>query len=244
MRENVTIQNVPIANLYEAEFFEIFQEYLEDHRQRTILFANAHSCNVAQKDVGFLIAVKEADLVLPDGIGLKIAGKVIGHSIKANLNGTDLLPKVLSVAAEKNLRIFFLGGEPGVAEKAKEQLINRIPQLRIVGVHHGYFTHEEQRNVIEEINRSEAELLLVGLGVPFQEKWIWQFRSEIGTKFLFGVGAFLDFSAGRFTRAPLMFRNFGIEWLFRLYQEPRRLFTRYVFGNITFLLRTFCSNIF
>lgn len=244
MTENVTIQKVPIANLYELEFFEIFQEYLKDRRQRTILFANAHSCNVAQKDVEFLMAVRAADLVLPDGIGIKIAGKVIGHSIKANLNGTDLLPKVLLVAAEKNSRIFLLGGEPGVAEKAKEQLIKRIPQLRIVGVHHGFFTQEEHCNVIEEINRSEAELLLVGLGVPFQEKWIWQFRNEIGAKLLFGVGAFLDFSAGRFARAPLIFRNLRIEWVFRLYQEPRRLFTRYVFGNITFLLRTFCSNIY
>lgn len=241
---NVMIQDVPITNLYEAEFFEIFQKYLEDCRQRIIFFANAHSCNVAQKDIEFLNALGAADLVLPDGIGLKIAGKVIGHPIKANLNGTDLLPKVLSVAAENNLRIFFLGGEPGVAEEAKKQLINRIPQLRIVGVHHGFFTHAEHANVIKEINRSRAELLLVGLGVPFQEKWIWQFRNEIDVKLLFGVGAFLDFSAGRFTRAPLMFRNFGIEWLFRLYQEPRRLFARYVFGNITFLLRTFRSHIF
>lgn len=241
---NVMIQDIPITNLYEAEFFEIFQKYLEDCRQKIIFFANAHSCNVAQKDIEFLNALGAADLVLPDGIGLKIAGKVIGHPIKANLNGTDLLPKVLSVAAENNLRIFFLGGEPGVAEEAKKQLINRIPQLRIVGVHHGFFTHAEHANVIKEINRSKAELLLVGLGVPFQEKWIWQFRNEIDAKLLFGVGAFLDFSAGRFTRAPLMFRNFGIEWLFRLYQEPRRLFARYVFGNITFLLRTFRSHIF
>lgn len=244
MRKSFTIQDVPISNLYEEEFFEIFQKYMEGLRQRIVFFANAHSCNVAQKDIEFLNALGAADLVLPDGIGLKIAGKFVGHSIKANLNGTDLLPKVLAAAAEKNLKIFFLGGEPGVAEIAKEQLLYKMPQLRIVGVHHGFFTNAEQRNVIKEINRSGAELLLVGLGVPFQEKWIWQFRNEIDAKLLFGVGAFLDFSAGRFPRAPLMFRNFGIEWLFRLYQEPRRLFARYVFGNISFLLRTFTSHLF
>ncbi len=233
------IQNVPISNLYEVEFFEIFQKYLQDPSQRIIFFANAHSCNVAQKDIVFLNALQEADLVLPDGMGLKIAGKISGYPIKANLNGTDLLPKVLAVVAEKQLRIFFLGGEPGVAEEAKMQLMNKIPQLRIVGDRHGFFTHEEEKDVIEEINSSEADLLIVGLGVPFQEKWIMENRHKIAVRLVFGVGAFLDFSAGRFKRAPLVLRKLGLEWVFRFYQEPRRLFSRYVFGNMTFLLRTF-----
>ena len=238
MEKLVTIQRVPIANLYENEFFEIFHEYLHNDRQRLIFFANAHTCNVAQNDVEFLEALQEADLVLPDGMGLKIAGKFMGQSIKANLNGTDLLPKILSAAANEDIKIFFLGGEPGVASDAKERLINRIPQLNIVGVRNGFFHQEECRQVIEEINASEAELLIVGLGVPLQEKWILKFKKEISATLIFGVGAFLDFSAGKFSRAPFVFRQFGLEWLFRLYQEPRRLFARYVLGNTSFLLRT------
>ena len=172
-------------------------------------------------------------------MGVRIAGKVSGHPIKANLNGTDLLPKVLEAAADEGIQVFFLGGKPGVAQKAKEQLMRRIPKLEVVGVHHGYFSDEEHEKVIEDINRSRARLLLVGLGVPFQEKWIWKFRNHIEAKLFFGVGAFLDFSAGRFTRAPFIFRKYGLEWMYRLYQEPRRLLKRYIFGNMTFLFRTF-----
>ena len=238
MEKIVTIHKVPISNLIEAEFFEKFQEFIQGQRQRIIFFANAHSCNVAQKDSEYLAALREADLILPDGIGLKIAGKILSHPIRDNLNGTDLLPKVLSLAAERNLNVFFLGGELGIAEKAKLEIEKMFPQLQVVGTQNGFFEIHEVDSLIEKINSSRAELLLVGMGVPLQEKWIRKFREKIHVKIIFGVGAFFNFSAKQFPRAPKIFRQIGLEWMFRLYQEPGRLKGRYLLGNPVFLART------
>ncbi len=238
MKDVVTIHQIPIANFLESEFFEYFRLLIPRPAQQVIFFANAHSCNVAHRDKQFLTALQDADLVLPDGIGLKIAGTLMGHPVKANLNGTDLLPKVLAVAAESGLGVFLLGGEPGVAHQARARLVQTHPGLNIVGVHHGFFAAEEHHAVLAAINASGADLLIVALGVPLQEKWIMQYRHQLQIKFLFGVGAFLDFSAGRVARAPRVLRDHGLEWLFRLYLEPRRLFFRYGVGNITFLART------
>lgn len=240
----VTIQNVPISNLNETAFFSIFHEFIKSNETHTIFFANAHVLNVAQTDPGLMQALKEADLVLADGMGLKIAGKVLGQPFKANLNGTDLLPKILSLAAEAGITVFFLGGELGIAEQAKFELQKRIPRLCVVGSHHGFFDDKNVESLIENINMSGADLLLVGLGVPKQEKWIWQFRNKLRPKLLCGVGAFLDFSAGRFPRAPLFMRQIGLEWIFRFYKEPRRLFKRYILGNPIFLGRIIMHRFF
>ena len=235
----VNLHNVSVSNLDEEEFFSLIQDFLEHSKQRIIFFANAHVLNVANRDPDLLVALNGADLVLADGIGLQIAGRMLGHSIKANLNGTDLLPKVLSLAAKDNKKLFFLGGEPGVAEKAKSELEKMLPGLSVAGLHHGFFKQDEVEEIIAKINESKSEILFVAMGVPLQEEWIWKFRDRLEAKLLFGVGAYLDFSAGRFPRAPFFIRRIGLEWLFRFYQEPVRLFGRYMIGNITFLVRTF-----
>lgn len=235
--EFLTILDVPVHNLYESEFLERFISFIDQSEQRIIFFANAHSINVAQNDKHFLQALQDADLVLPDGIGLKIAGRIFGTPIKEDLGGTDLLPKVLALAEKRKLSIFLLGGEAGVSEKAKMEILCHFPSLNIVGTQHGFFNVSGSKNLIALINKMNPDILLVGMGVPLQEKWIWQFRKRIQARFLFGVGAFLDFSAKKIMRAPPIMRKIGMEWVYRFYKEPQRLFKRYIIGNPIFLYR-------
>ncbi len=237
-RNQVSIQNVGVDNLTQEEFFQYFETFVQEPRQRLIFFANAHAVNVARRDREFQTVLNHADLVLPDGIGLRMAGRILNTPIRANLCGTDLLPKILGYAEGKGLSVFLLGSRPGVAEKATHRLRKRLPSLSIVGWHHGHFRSSEVGRIISLINQANPDILLVAMGVPLQEKWIHRFGVELNARLIFGVGAFLDFQAGFIPRAPIYLRSMGMEWVYRFWQEPRRMWRRYLIGNSTFLFNT------
>ena len=131
-----------------------------------------------------------------------------------------------------------LGGKPGVAEKAMENAKAKFPAAKFIGAAPGFFADSaEEQKVIEKINALDPDILLVAMGVPKQEKWIAKHRHELVCGIALAVGGLLDFVSGRIPRAPVWMRRLGIEWCYRLYQEPRRMFRRYVIGNPLFLLR-------
>lgn len=171
---------------------------------------------------------------MPDGIGVAIAAKWYGTPVKANLNGSDLLPKLCQMPYS----IYFLGAAPGVTEKARMNLEHDYPGVKIVGADHGFFTNEAAEHAaIERINRVHPDILLVGMGVPRQEAWLFRHREALSCKVAMGVGGVFDFASGRIPRAPVWLRKLRLEWAYRLYNEPCRLFRRYVIGNPLFLLR-------
>ncbi len=201
----------------------------------TIQFINAHCVNVLEHDAAYRAALTAADYLLPDGSGLAIAARLAGVEMGENLNGTDLFPQICAEAAAAGVAIFLLGGQPGIAAAAAKTMRKRFPRLRIAGARHGYWTVAEQPGVIAEINESGAAILLVGLGVPRQEKWIASVRTDLLPAVVMGVGGLFDYYSGVIPRAPRLLRVTGLEWVWRLMQEPRRLFLRYVLGNPVFL---------
>ena len=203
----------------------------------TVAFLNAHCANTAARDAVYKRALTAADFVLPDGSGISLAAKMTGRKLTENLNGTDLCHPLCKEAARRGLSVYLLGARPGVAEKAAANLIHAIPGLRIAGTRDGFFSAEETDSVIDEINASEADILLVAMGVPLQDVWLYQHRRQINAKLAMGVGALLDFVAGEVTRAPVAVRKAGLEWVWRLGIEPRRMFNRYVVGNPVFMAR-------
>ena len=237
-RRLVNIQNVGVDNLTQEEVFQYFEIFLQEPQQRLVFFANAHVVNVARKDIEFRTILAHADLVLPDGIGLRMAGRILNTPIRANLCGTDLIPKILGYAGVKGLRVFLLGACPGVAEEAAQRLRERLPLLSIVGWHHGYFSSPEAGRIVSLINQTRPDILLVAMGVPLQEKWIHRFFADLNARLFFGVGAFLDFQSGNVPRAPFYLRERSMEWIYRFWQEPRRMWRRYLIGNATFLFNT------
>ncbi len=203
-------------------------------RSGTVAFCNSHSVNLARRDPGFARAMAGA-LVLNDGIGLDLAGRLLhGSPFPANLNGTDFTPAVLA-ACERPLALYLLGSPAGVAEKAAAALEARFPHHRVVGVRDGFFPPAEDAAVAAAVHAANADLILVGMGQPRQELWAANHGLTTGAA-LMCIGAFLDFAAGQVPRAPIWIRRLRLEWLFRLALEPRRLARRYILGNGLFLL--------
>ncbi len=195
-------------------------------------FVNAHCLNIAFGNRAYAKLLNQAEQVWPDGVGVAIAAKYRQTPVSQNVNGTDMLP----LLCETGHSLYLLGGKPGVAEAAQKKLQATYPTLRILGTWHGYF-QDELTAVINDINNKSPDILLVAMGVPRQEFWIAANRQQLNCRVCLAVGGLLDFAAGKIPRAPRWLRRLKGEWLYRLWQEPRRMFKRYVIGNPLFLWR-------
>ncbi len=203
-------------------------------KQSVAFFVNVHCLNIACKDREYRDILNRADRVWADGSGVAWAGKVLNYRVRENVNGTDMYP----LLCQMKYSICLLGAAPGVAEQAAKRTRELYPQANIAGAFHGYWRSSgEESEIISRINSLAPDILLVALGVPRQEKWIARHRESLNAKLIIGVGGLLDFTSGRIPRAPIFMRRMGMEWLYRLYQEPGRLFRRYVIGNPVFIWR-------
>lgn len=223
--------------LVDASQQDAVRALLDGARKSTAAFVNAHAANVAHTDAAFRWALERADMLLPDGSGIALAAALRGRRFTANLNGTDLFPVLCAEAAARGLSIYFLGSRRGVAAEAAAHAASTYPGLTIAGARDGYFDTAQNDGVIEAINASGADIVLVALGVPLQDVWIARHRHKLDASLVMGVGAQFDFWSGRVRRAPTWMRRTGTEWLHRLALEPRRLARRYLLGNATFMLR-------
>lgn len=175
----------------------------------------------AQRDQKLRTVYEHAHLVTPDGTGIVWAGQLLGAPVRERVSGIDLLEKLF--ARGRTLRIFLLGAAPGVADQAGRKLSERYPHLQIVGVHHGYFQPSENEQILNLINQARPDVVLVGLGVPKQELWMHENRSKIKASVSMGVGGCFDVWAGKRVRAPKSWQRLGLEWFYRVLQEPKRL---------------------
>ena len=207
-------------------------------KKRTVaVFANPDCVNIAQSNVAYRRALRRSDRVLADGIGVRIGARILGLRMADNVNGTDLFPELCDASARAGLKLFFLGARPGVADLAAGAMQARCPDLRIVGTMHGYFGESETDTVIERINASGADILLVAMGAPHQELWLSRNEARLRPPVRLGVGGLFDYYSGRIPRAPAWMREAGLEWVWRVRCEPTRLWKRYVVGNPLFLAR-------
>jgi exopolysaccharide biosynthesis WecB/TagA/CpsF family protein len=203
-----------------------------------VAFVNAHSINTFNRNAQFANDLSRFHCIFADGIGLRLAGRAAGLELQDNVNGTDLFPRLCAAAATENVGIYLLGAAPGVAAAAARNMKDAHPDLRICGTAPGFFENsEDEDRAIEAINASAAEVLLVGMGVPTQERWIARNRHRLKPSVLIGVGGLFDYFSGNIPRAPLWMRKTGLEWVWRLSMEPKRLARRYLLGNAEFLLR-------
>ncbi|WP_320122795.1 WecB/TagA/CpsF family glycosyltransferase [uncultured Sphaerochaeta sp.] len=235
MSKDLEILGLNITNITKEEALDRIDATTES--LHTMHFVNAHCINVAAKDAEYHAILANADALFADGSGIRLAGSTLGCPIVDNVNGTDLFPLLCSRFAKTGKRMFLLGSAPGVAEKAARWAEEYTGSSIIAGTYHGYFKTGEESSVIEAINASGAELLLVALGVPRQEKWIASVRSLLQVPLCMGVGALFDFYSGTVSRAPLWMRKIGLEWVWRLLLEPGRMWRRYIVGNVVFIVR-------
>ena len=204
-----------------------------------VSFVNAHNLNQVVTKSEYRRSILRSDLILPDGTGVKIASVMNGVNLKENVNGTDMLPLLCDAISSEAIPVYLLGAKQGVAEAMARKLKIQYKNLNVVGCEHGYFPKQETGDVIARINRSGAKILLVAMGTPHQEIWIDRFKLILQPTVIIGVGGLFDFYSGRIPRAPIWFRDWGCEWVWRLLQEPERMWRRYLLGNPLFLFRIF-----
>ena len=226
--------NVAMDNMDVEEGLAALERNLVSRKKTTVYFLNAHCYNIAQKDDEYRTIINQADLLLNDGIGIMLGARMFGVQLKENLNGTDFIPELLILASKKRYTAYLLGAGNGVADKAADKLKIDIPGIQIVGARNGYFSEKENEEVVHKINELAPDILIVGRGVPIQEKWISENKDSLKTTIILGVGAYIDFASGRIPRAPRMMRRLKMEWVYRLLLEPRRMWKRYLIGNLQF----------
>lgn len=210
---------------------QCLNKFLAEEKVHVIYTPNTEIVMLAKKNEELKKILNESDLTIPDGIGLIYASKIKGNPLPERVTGYDTSIKLLEIANDKGYSIYLLGGKEGVAKEAKERLKKTYPNIRIAGYHNGYFkgahlgydNHEEEQEIIKEINESKPDILFVGLGAPKQENWISANKDKLNCKVIIGNGGTIDVLAGRVKRAPEVFQKLGLEWFYRLIKEPKRI---------------------
>jgi N-acetylglucosaminyldiphosphoundecaprenol N-acetyl-beta-D-mannosaminyltransferase len=213
-----------------------------DRRQQTIVLSgNVHGFNLAYEQPWLRAFFNQADFVRLDGSGLRLGARLVSQTLPPRLTWADFVWDLAAFAEPRGDRFFLLGGRPGVAEAAAARLRERHAGLQIAGTHHGFFAnrpgHPENEAVLAQIATSRPDILLVGMGMPRQERWIYDNRDRLAATVTMTAGALFDYVSGRLRRPPPLFTATGLEWAGRLLIEPRRLWRRYLVGNPLFLWR-------
>ena len=215
------VLGVRFDNLTMNEALDRAEELASSGAGHYVVTPNPEFIQTAKKNEEFRRLLNEADLAVADGIGVIYAAKILGRPLKEKVTGIGLATGLCERMAEKGQKLFLLGAKPGVAEEAAENLQNRYPGLLLCGTHDGYFSDDTP--VVEQIRRSEADVVFVCLGAPKQEMWMARNGEACGAKLLLGLGGSLDVFAGRVKRAPEGWQKLGLEWLYRLIKQPSRI---------------------
>jgi N-acetylglucosaminyldiphosphoundecaprenol N-acetyl-beta-D-mannosaminyltransferase len=232
----VSVLGVGITNITEPAAIQLLTQMLstDDGVHRPVYYANAHTCNCASDDPTFRDVLNAAFRVFGDGTGVRWAARAQGIRMRANLNGTDLIPRLLKETAGQEFTYYLLGSDKRNLQGAIDFATVNYPGWKLVGQHHGFVHGDRAYPVIDDINRVRPHLLLVGMGNPLQEQWLHRHRAALRVRVSMGVGGLIDRWAGTLVRAAPWIRAIGFEWLDILRRQPHK-WRRYVLGNPKFL---------
>lgn len=232
---------VKVGDLPVDQFVEKIIERVTTGKRLIAAYINVYSLNLAHDQPWFEEFLNGVPMTYCDGYGVILGARILGLPLKNRYTPPDWIEKLAAACARRGLSVYFLGARPGVAVKAAKRLKEKCPGLKIKGVQHGYFDKttggEDNQAVIQAINASSPDILLVGMGMPLQEKWLMDNWTQLQVAAALPVGALFDYMAGARHRAPKWMTNHGLEWLGRLVLEPGRLWKRYLVGIPRFLLR-------
>lgn len=197
--------------------------FIASRQPHYIVTADASMVVTARHDPALRAIIEEADLVTPDGFGILWASRLLRTPVPSKVSGVDLSSELCRLSASKGYRIFFFGAGPGVAEEAARKMRARFPGAQIVGTRDGFFTAAQEPEIVAQIQAVKPDIILVALGIPKQEKWIARHKAALGASVLIGVGGSFDVFSGRVNRASPWMQQHGLEWLYRLYKNPRKI---------------------
>lgn len=231
--------NTEVDNLSMDEALKRIDKLVIERKPSYVVTPNVDHIVKLDSDKKFREVYEDADLILTDGMPLIWISKLKGTPIKEKVSGSDLFPKVCELSARNGYRVFLLGAAEGIAEKAAKNLQNKYKGLRIVGTYSPKYGFEKDKKEIDKISSiiklAKPDILAVGLGAPKQEKFIHEFKDKLEVPVSLAIGASIDFEAGNVERAPKWMQNNGLEWMYRLYKEPKRMYKRYLVEDLKIL---------
>jgi N-acetylglucosaminyldiphosphoundecaprenol N-acetyl-beta-D-mannosaminyltransferase len=235
----INICNVPVDALTMQQTIDLIDNSIRDNKSIHHVVINAVKVVNAQKDINLKESIINCDIINADGQGIVWASRLLNKPLPERVAGIDLMEKLVELAAKKKYRIFFLGAKEEIVSKVVKIYSDKFGDEIIAGYRNGYFKKEEEQQIAQQIAGSNANILFVAMSSPKKEIFLNTHKSLIQTSFIMGVGGSFDVVAGFVKRAPLWMQNWGLEWLFRTLQEPRRMWKRYLFGNSWFIYLVF-----
>ena len=240
-RMNLVDKRYPILNTYVnalsmAETVQVVEEMIAHRVPVQHVVINALKINLMRKDENLRKIVNECPLINADGFSILMAARLLKVPVRERVTGCDLFIRLVEESAVKGYKIYLFGAREEVVQKVKGIFEKKYPSLQIVGYRNGYFTEEEEPQIVKNMAASGADLMFVAFSSPKKEYWIRKHLKDLNIPFVMGVGGSFDVIAGSTKRAPLWMQKCGMEWFYRFIQEPRRLWHRYMVGNISFMM--------
>lgn len=245
--KSTSILGTRVDLINQDELIDHILNTIHEQKRAVCAYVNVHAINLAQKESWFKEFINQSDVVFCDGFGVKWAASFLNAKDLTRLTPPDWFDLLAEKCAQQGISMFFLGTKQDVIEKARDLAVKKHPDLNIAGIQHGFFDKSggstENQKVVEALNSLQPDILIVGFGMPAQEKWIMENWDDLQVRVVIPVGAFFDYYAGETIRAPKWITDNGLEWLGRLIIEPRRLWKRYLIGNPIFIWRVLIQKI-
>ncbi len=235
MNQKINFFGTEVDNLTIDETLSIIEESLDAGKKIIREDINAAKVVWMENDPKFKQMIQKADVINADGQSVVFASKFLGHTIKERVSGVDLMEKITAHAKNRQWRIFFLGASEEVITKTVNTYTQKYSKDIIAGYHHGYFDEKDEKKIVDLINISNANILFIGMPSPQKEYFIHKYYQKLTCNLIMGVGGSFDVVAGKVSRAPVWMQKSGLEWLYRLLQEPGKMWKRYLYTNSIFL---------
>lgn len=237
--KRIEILGVPADCVGMGQALEVVDAFVKGNRPETVIAVNPEKVMKARSNSLLLAQLRQSGLLIPDGIGIVYAARLLGLGRMERVPGSELMPAICERGAQKGYKFFLFGAAPEINQRTAEALRTSFPEIQIVGRQHGYLKEEEMPELIERINASGSDILFVALGSPGQELWMGRHLPKLKVKVCQGVGGTFDVLAGAVKRAPLFFRKMHLEWFYRLVSRPGRLLRQTALPQFAFqILRT------
>ena len=238
--QKINILNINILKIKLEGLLALIVDAVKSNQATVLLYGNIHTFNLAYK-TPWLQDFLNQSTVFCDGVGVQWGAKLLGEELPERFTPPDWFPNLCELCVEHDFSLYLIGTKPGITEKVAQIYQEKYPKLKIVGTGHGYFNKDknsaENQQVLDKINQANPDILVIGFGMPVQEKWLIDNLPDMNAKVYLTVGAMFDFLAGETQRGPKWMTDNGLEWLSRLFIEPKRLWKRYLIGNPLFFWR-------
>lgn len=235
MMDRVEVFGIRINTLTKHDYLSVIQKNLNERRKLVQNSINAALIVETRKNETLRLVINKSDLVNIDGMAVVWALRLLGYSVPERVPCPDLAEDLLALAEKRSYSIFFLGASDDSLNLCVTRLKDRFPSLKIAGYNNGYFTADDEPSIVDMINRADPDILLIGMPSPRKELFVEKYRNILTARYCLGVGGYFDILSGLIARAPLWMQNIGMEWAYRLIQEPRRMWRRYLIGNTRFI---------